>query len=163
MRLWCANQIRMAFGSSPAVWRTRHTSGIGDRIDIARKALGMSERYFTDLKEVGDLLISAPMASYQFERSLKELVPDPEDDGTLGAKQRATIADNRREAIRDVWAHSDNLGNIRHTRWGFLQAVAEWDDHYRTGSPDQKAKRALIGDTHSLKDRALTVAMASIQ
>ena len=55
--------------------------------------------------------------------------------------------------------NADDLGNVKNTAWGFVQAVADWDDHHRHAkNEDVRLSRVMFGDSTDYKQRSLRIA-----
>jgi hypothetical protein len=92
-------------------------------------------------------------------RLVERLMPMPENKRTdeVDEGRAKTLILNRREAVMDC-LKVDNLANVKDTAWGFVQAVADWDDHHRMAkSEDIRADRTVFGDA-TYKDRSLALA-----
>jgi hypothetical protein len=144
------------------MWKGRHTQNVTEKARDARDMLGFSNQYFDELQALGDMLIGQKINRISFDKMLDMLVPLPtpkDDESTRGL----TIAMNTREAIHAAW-DVDNLANIKDTRWGFVQAVAEYVDWGKTHRTDDKfIDQNLLGANQSatLKDRSVQVALAA--
>jgi phage/plasmid-like protein (TIGR03299 family) len=159
-RTECQNMLNWQLAHAKNKWQARHTSSVSTRVFEARQTLGMSNRYFDELERIGNELISTQMSDWQFERLLSELVPVPPEREGISTNAR-TYALNRREAIREA-RQVDNLANVKNTRWGFVQAVAEWEDWDKSArSDDIRASRVLLGDPASLKSRSVMLALTA--
>lgn len=108
-------------------FRIKHTSGAPKRLESVLEAIQNSERYYEGVQAFGERLAAKRAKTRDFERFLKQLVPIPPNEG-----RGQTLAIKRQEDIRSVWRGSENLNDIRFTKWGFLQGVVEWNDHNRT-------------------------------
>lgn len=158
MRVVCMNTLRWSLSGTNNIWRTRHTTDVKARIHIARHTLGMSHDYFDRLQSLGDELISRPINRIEFDRMLDMLVPLPPEGDDMGGKMRRTYAETKRDLITAAW-NVDNLANVKHTRWGFVQAVAEYEDWMRPSRTDEiRAKRILLGDQNTLKTKSIQIA-----
>lgn len=125
VRMVCANTVNMALAGASAFYRMRHTRSVHAKLADAREALQVSFEYTDELARLGEWMAETRISDREFDRFLASLVPVDED----ASKATVTRADARREEIREVYAAADNLGNIRGTRWGAFNAVAEWTDH----------------------------------
>lgn len=159
IRVVCMNTLRWSLQRTRNVWRTKHTTDIRSRMAIARQTLGLSESYFDELQRIGDHLITQPMSRTDFARMLDNLVPLPPETEDGGSTKRRN-AEAKRELISQALT-VDNLANVRDTRWGFVQAVAEYEDWMRPAKDDEvRARRTLLGDQNSLKTRSVELALA---
>ena len=161
IRVVCQNTMQWSLKDTRNCWRGKHTPNIKQKTNDARSVLGLSNEYFDALQTLGDTLITKPMSGEDFGRMLDILVPLPvlaEDQNPRGL----TIAENTRADITQAW-NVDNLANVKHTRWGFVQAVAEytdWTKKYR--SDDVFIDKNLLGSnsTRTLKDRSVDLALS---
>lgn len=161
IRVVCANTLRWSINGAKNVWRTRHTTSINGRIGIARETLGMSANYFSELERIGNVLINKPMSQNDFKHLLDNLVPLPPVgmESERGDIMRYQNAEKRREAISSALA-VDNLDNVKATAWGFVQAVADYDDWMRPAKNDEvRTNRILFTDDPTLKNRSLELAL----
>lgn len=162
IRVVCQNTLQWSISGTKNKWTGRHTRNVTEKVRDARTVLGLSNAYFDALQTLGDNLIQQRIDRVSFDRMLNMLVPIPEvkdDESTRGR----TIALNTQEGIRNAW-HVDNLANVKYTKWGFVQAVAEyvdWSKNYR--SDDVFIDKNLIKDTNvsTLKDRSLSICYAA--
>lgn len=164
VRVVCQNTLKWSLERAHNVWRTRHTSDIKSRIAEARATLGMANAYYDVLAETAERLINTPMTPMTFWRLVENLVPLPTtmpyDELDRGGKVALTTAQNKRQMIRDAIT-VDNLANIKDTRWGFVQAVAEYQDWMKPYKNNEvKTSRLLLDSTNGMKQRALELALS---
>lgn len=161
VRVVCMNTLRWSLAGTRNAWRTRHTTDVKARIAIARETLGMATKYFDELQTIGDQLITQHMSKSGFESMLETLVPLPPESDDMGGKMRRTYAETKRDLITAAW-NVDNLANVKYTRWGFVQAVAEYEDWIRSARSDEhRARRVLLGDQYSMKTGSVEIALHS--
>lgn len=163
VRVVCQNTLKWSLDSARNVWRTRHTSDVKARIAEARATLGMANAYYDALADVAERLINTPMTRMTFERLVENLVPLPTavpyEDLDRGGRVALTTAENKRRMIREAIT-VDNLANIKDTRWGFVQAVAEYQDWRKPYKNNEvKTNRLLLDSTSGIKQRALELAL----
>lgn len=159
MRLACYNALTWNMRSAKRSWKARHTRNVMNRAAEARMVLGLASRYFDDLQEIGDRLITTHVSDWMMNRLVERLMPMPDGKRTdeVDDGRAKTLILNRRESVMDC-LKVDNLANVKNTAWGFVQAVADWDDHHRTArSEDLRADRIVFGD-NGYKERSLALA-----
>ena len=159
IRLACWNALTYSMKSAKRSWKARHTKNVTGKFMDARQMLGIASRYFDDLEEIGNTLINTKVSGWQMNKMVSDLLPMPDgkrvDEVEDGRAKTLTL--NRREAIMDC-LKADDLANVKDTAWGFVQAVADWDDHYRSAkNADVRTDRILFG-TAAVKERSLTIA-----
>jgi phage/plasmid-like protein (TIGR03299 family) len=163
-RTVCMNTVKAAKMAAAGVYKVRHIGEAGMRLQEARAALGVSFAYTDALKEMADELVLEKVSDKEFDDFLKSLVevPEPEysttKDGKLYVSNQTTI-NNRQEERSDLRFHymtSDNLGNIRRTKWGVYNAVTEFEQHVKTWKDaDRRAEKLLTGGDLGQKALAL--------
>lgn len=162
MRIACQNALTYSRLSAKRSWKARHTKNVMGKYVEAREMLGIASRYFDDLQTIGDTLIQKRIGSWQMHRMVDALFPMPggKRPDEVDEGRAKTMVLNRREAVLDC-LKADDLGNVKDTAWGFVQAVADWDDHYRTNkNEDIRLSRVLFGDA-KYKDRSMEIALAA--
>jgi phage/plasmid-like protein (TIGR03299 family) len=131
VRVVCTNTLGYAVGGaerSNQIVRVRHSTRSVERLSEARHILGLRSKRLEELAVMGEWLVEAEMPDGEFELFLEQLMPlDPDTEGTPAH----TMIGGRREELTSLYYGSENLGPIRGTRWGALQAVTEYADHRR--------------------------------
>lgn len=157
VRVVCVNTLNMALREAQSSFRLRHVGAMGGKIAAAREALGISFRYANELKALGDRLITQKIVEDQVWDILSKAVwpVDPEWSETRLDNSLATGA-------MELYKTSANLDNIRGTKWGVLQAVAEFADHEAdfkgrgsSSAEDVRANSILWGQAQWRKELAL--------
>ena len=161
VRVVCANTLTMALNTAPRTFKIRHTASVEGKVTEARKALDISFSYVEEMKEVGDQLLQTSFSDDEFNAFLKSLVPDVTNkDGELSKnppKVRAQIA--------ATCSMTDDLTEIRGTKWGALQSVAAYVDHKalykssRTATAEENRFESLTSGSN-LTAKAATLLLA---
>lgn len=157
IRVVCQNTLSWAMQGverSGRFIRLRHTSGVQQRMDEARRALGFSQSYL-DALAVKAEHYAVPV---DVEAFLARLVPmpkpDPKQDARDGGYQRKVMAASElRTVIQSIHDTAPNLQDLRGTGWGALQAVIEYEDHNRPHRGERGAERRM--ERITLGDRKL--------
>jgi phage/plasmid-like protein (TIGR03299 family) len=129
VRMVCANTENMAISGADRIWKGRHTAGLNDRAEEARRFLDLSIGYYDVFEQMANEMIGTSFSDGQFEKFLSDLLP-----ASPTAKPDSTAEKNRlknQEAILTLWRNSANLANIKGTVWGAYNAVTEYADHGR--------------------------------
>jgi phage/plasmid-like protein (TIGR03299 family) len=167
VRVVCANSLRFSLQRTPLVWKARHTRTVQGRIIEARQALGITFRYLAEFEQQVQPLVESTWDEAEFQAFLRTLVPDPEKGKDGEERKRAqSHAESTRADITGLWHGSPNLQaeGVKSTAWAAVNAVAEFNDHYRTyrGSrsltaPEARFRSAMM-DTDGLTQRAFGLA-----
>lgn len=135
VRTVCMNTLNLAISKAVRAWSVRHTPGMMWKLNDAREALGITFSYYAELEKAGNALVRAKMTKKDFASFLERLVPyDPEMAKSIemGDPSRAAKnVDQARHTIETLYRTSDNLDNVRGTKWAAVNAVAEYVDYFR--------------------------------
>lgn len=136
VRVECNNMLRLALarGASSGI-SVKHTSGMRQEIESAKRELLLVEKKLDTFKEQADALSrktwTADESMTFFAKVYEKLIaPIPRKVTTEAEKKRADdAADMVSRWARNV-DHGTNMG-IRGTAWGALNAVTQWSTHDR--------------------------------
>jgi len=159
IRIACQNALTYSMNTASRSWKARHTRNVMANAVNARQMLGIASRYFDDLETLGNALVETRAGNTALNRMVEALLPMPGgkrvDEVEEGRAKTLTL--NRREAIWEC-LNAEDLGNIKETAWGFVQAVADWDDHHRySKNEDLRLSRVMFGDSN-YKQRSIEIA-----
>lgn len=169
IRVVCNNTFTAALSGAKRTFKIRHTKNMSGRINEAKRTLGITHAYMNELQALGTNLVNQKFSDAEFEKFLETLVPTEALQQELDASEKdksiaLTKALNKQEAIREVYKTTDNLQNIRGTKWGALQAVIDFNDHHIPGRGDNKAEnrmsRILMPQTANIGHNALALLLA---
>lgn len=140
--------------NSGYIVRVRHTKNAGERIKEAIHMLGLRNKQLEAIALEGEHMAEKQVTDAEVDRFLASLFPV----GDNTTAPHVTMAEKRRDEVRDVYMTATNLDTIRGTRWGLLQAVAEHADHGRKFTNTETQAKAQLGITRpTLKFDALTI------
>lgn len=129
VRFFCQNTLNTALRRAVSKVRIRHSGPVGDKIEEARKMLGLSEAFFVTFEAAGRAMAERKTRREDETRILQRLFP--EDD-----RHSKDWAEGAREAVRFL-AHEGNgqreQSGVRGTAWGLYNGLAEWVDYHRPG------------------------------
>lgn len=155
-RVVCRNTLRLAIGKASGIYKIKHTRNIRERIAAARAALEISFEYTDTLALVGEELLSTKISDAAFDEFLLSLYQVPEDEGMKRTRRMKEF-----EAVREVYRGSENLNDIRGTAWGALNAVVEYNQHYKAErTPFAKTEKILHGGYNDQRALALLNSMS---
>ena len=133
MRLACNNAVNPMLKSSPRLVKIRHTKNMQGRMHEAKRVLGVYHQYTQTLKKTIDGMLHTAFSDSEFNEFLETLVPTEDKE-----KAALTRAEEKKADISNIWRNTDNLADIRNTRWGAYQAVVEYNDHHIEGRGDNR-------------------------
>jgi phage/plasmid-like protein (TIGR03299 family) len=138
VRVVCANTQAIAL-NSPRLFKIRHTSNFDGALAEAREKLELGRLYSSALVEYAEQMMDAQYSIDSVKRMSEFLFPIDWIEDSEATKVRAQ---NNRSALYTLYKASDNLDNIRGTKWGALQAVIEYSDHHSTSRGKDDRVRA---------------------
>jgi phage/plasmid-like protein (TIGR03299 family) len=158
VRWACVNGL-VALSDKAHTVKVRHSGQMEVRLHEAQRVMASASDYLEDTTRIMDELLATPIGD--FNKLITTLVPTP--TATKDNKRAVDNAHKRQAEIAAVLHHSDNLADVRGTGWGFVNAVAEWNEW--TGSHVKRRKltpmeRLLNDSTHDIVRRAQTLVLA---
>jgi phage/plasmid-like protein (TIGR03299 family) len=129
-RIRCGNTERFAVRDAVTRWGVRHTRNARDRIDEARRTLGLTVKYFDTWAAEEEALAQTDLAIDEFREVASQLWPAPED----GASKR-TVANhtNRLETLTALY--DSNSAQLGRTAYAGERAFTEYLDWRSTIRP----------------------------
>ena len=124
VRVVCQNTLNLALNSAKRTWNGRHTGSIETKMNAARETLGLATKYMNSLADEAEELYKIKVAPKDFTVLSEKMFPITAD--MTQRKEEAQIL--LREQLRHAW-EMDDLGNIKGTGWGFMNAVADMSTH----------------------------------
>jgi|OpeIllAssembly_1097287.scaffolds.fasta_scaffold09488_7 phage/plasmid-like protein (TIGR03299 family) len=167
IRVVCMNTLTMATNAAVYRYERKHTAqwNSEDRIAECREALSLGQQYASWVTQTANELVAEAFNKKSFEKLAVELfVADYADKKVDDWTHQETAKFEQLMAVR---ANSKNLANIKNTKWGALNAVAEYVDYgmdYRSTKNDTDEKRVeslLYGRGVDIKTHALELLRAA--
>jgi phage/plasmid-like protein (TIGR03299 family) len=168
IRVICNNTLTMALreGREASSLAIRHTESIHERVEDARKTIGIAAKRFEHLQHQMNRLSERPIKKDELERYFKVIWPDPPE-----AEDTSRAEAVREQLMENFHLESQRLpgssgSRIAGTAWAAFNAVTMFTDHQRPtrGRTDyQRENNRLasiwLGDSAALKRRAWDEAM----
>lgn len=124
VRVVCQNTLNMALNSAKRTWNLRHTGNIHNKLAEAQHTLGLAQEYMKGLNAEAEELYKIKLAPKDFEMLTRTLFPITEDMGKRKEESQYLLQCQ----LKDAW-EMDDLGNIRGTGWGFMNAISDMTTH----------------------------------
>jgi phage/plasmid-like protein (TIGR03299 family) len=159
IRVVCQNTLNMAIAHSKRSWSTKHQGNMSYKLDEAKQTLGMAHNYIEKFSENVVILGQKKVDKVQFENFLELLLPISDEVGNV----KATNIETLREGIRTRYNYSYDLGNIRGTALGVLNAVSDFATHSEPLRKSPNYKENLFAKTidgNPMIDKAYELIMA---
>ena len=128
IRVVCANTLQAAIrGAGENGISIRHVGDIQNKLEEARRVLGLSLKYYDGWAEEATAFSKRSLTRTLVKEYFKTLVPDPKKGNPARARSQ------RKSLIRLFEVGKGNtLPTVRGSLWGAVNAVAEFVDHERT-------------------------------
>lgn len=122
---WACTNGLIALAKAAHTVKIRHTSTMEARLAEAHKVLAVSTTYVEDTTDLMNDLLSTPVTAKDADRFVRNslvALPDTDNERVIRNTQK------KQDELLATWANSDNLEGVRDTGWGFVNAVAEWNE-----------------------------------
>lgn len=154
-RVVCANTERFALRDARARWGIRHTSGALQRLEEARRTLGLTVKYAGTFAEEETALARTDLAVDEFHKVIADLWPVDDD-----APVRTVNAAERRTETLDAMFRNESERAGR-TAYAAERALTDYLDHFAPRRPGKtmteevaRATAVLEGTDDDTKTRA---------
>lgn len=156
IRVVCKNTLNLSMSQATQQWVVRHTDSMEHKVEEIRRTLDLSFAYDDDFERQMNSLIEQEFKKAEFEKMVRALVPSKKrgDGGEqiqmalIGTLESSTTVD-------DAW---------RYTKYGALQAVAEYVDWIQPirasqtkSEAEQRTTKIWFGKGKEMKDNALRI------
>jgi phage/plasmid-like protein (TIGR03299 family) len=151
IRVVCANTQEANIGGAKSMFKIQHSKNWGNKIALAREALGLFFVYEEAFENAVRALFEQPFTSDEmkgFAADLTDLAKAPKDSVT------ATRRQNEVDALTALFNNSPTIAGtpIAGTRWAAYNAVSEYQDHVAgvRGAGDDQEAQAILRATRTL-------------
>lgn len=159
VRVVCQNTLNLALDTAKRNWNCRHTGNIDNKMSVAAETLGLARDYMKSLSKSAEDLYQVKIAHDDFINLSRQMFPITEQMSQRKADSQALL----REQLQHAW-DMDDLGNIRGTGWGFMNAVADMSTHKpparKSGDNYQENAFMYVLDAPVLLDTAMKLMKA---
>lgn len=124
VRVVCQNTLNMALKNAKRTWNVRHSGNIENKLAEAQHTLGLASQYMQNFALEAEELYNIKIAPKDFSLLADALFPITAD--MTRRKEEAQYL--LQCQLKEAW-DMDDLGNIRGTGWGFMNAVSDMTTH----------------------------------
>lgn len=124
VRVVCQNTLNMALKSAKRTWTMHHVGKIENKLADAAQVLGLASSYMRSFEKEAEELYQIKISPEKFTEFSETLFP-VEDGMTPRKEESQILLQSQLGATWDV----DDLGNIRGTGWGFMNAISDMSTH----------------------------------
>lgn len=124
VRVVCQNTLNMALNGAKRTWNVRHSGNIESKMAEAKHTLGLAEQYMESFAKEAEDLYQIKVAPKDFKELTETLFPITAEMSRRKEESQYLLQCQLKEA----W-DMDDLGNIRGTGWGFMNAISDMATH----------------------------------
>jgi phage/plasmid-like protein (TIGR03299 family) len=162
VRVVCQNTLNYALSGVKQSYKIRHTSTVTGKVQAAREALGLANKYLDEFEKEAQTLIEKQISADTFFDIVKAAYPEPDKD----VKGSLTKWTNKVDTLWDIY-QGDTVAQagIMNTAWGAYNTLTErldWFRNPRGGNAEGVLAAASGFDaaTNAEKNRLLKVVKA---
>jgi len=156
----CDNTMAESLTSSLAIFKLKHTKGAKFNADTVRDALGVLEEIGAEFTQSLEELTNWEVTDTQWERFLDEVCKFDADAKTT---RSATIAQNKRDDLRNLWEDDERVTPWQGTAFGVLQAHNTWSQHVQTVRGASRADRNMLNAITGASTKSDTDALRTLE
>ena len=162
VRVVCQNTLNYALSGVKQSYKIRHTSTVTGKVQAAREALGLANKYLDEFEKEAQTLITKEITADTFFDIIKAAYPEPDKD----VKGSLTKWTNKVDTLWDIYqGETVAQAGIMNTAWGAYNTLTErldWFRNPRGGNAEGVLAAASGFDaaTNAEKNRLLKVVKA---
>jgi len=162
VRVVCQNTLNYALSGVKQSYKVRHTSTVNGKVQAAREALGLANKYLDEFEKEAQTLITKEITTDTFFDIIKAAYPEPDKD----VKGSLTKWTNKVDTLFDIYqGETVAKAGIMNTAWGAYNTLTErldWFRNPRGGNAEGVLAAASGFDaaTNAEKNRLLKVVKA---
>lgn len=160
IRVVCQNTLNLALQKASRTWNVRHTGNIEGKMKEAQHTLGLASKYMEALAEEAELLYDIKIAPKDFKELTSALFPITDEMSRRKEEAQYLLQCQLKEA----W-EMDDLGNIKGTGWGFMNAISDMATHRPPARKTENYREnnfMYVIDAPALLDQALKLLKARV-
>jgi len=138
VRAVCQNTVTLGLQNAQRVFKARHTRNSVDfLIEDAREVLNISVDWAKGFKEMAETMLAIDFTTKvnPLDKVLNSVFPLKSDSTDLQRRNH----DEMVGLIRGLYVNEKNSGGYGNNGWSAYNAVVEYLDHYRPGTPEERA------------------------
>jgi phage/plasmid-like protein (TIGR03299 family) len=135
IRAVCKNTVIMGERTATRVFKTKHTSGMDNRIQLASTVLGLSTQWAKDFLATANEMFAINMTPGRFDRIVDAVMPAADAD----TDRKRSNRDDNVTVLKAIYANPKNAARVGDNGWAAWNAIVEYYDHHRDGTPEERA------------------------
>lgn len=124
VRVVCNNTLNLALSTAKRAWSTRHVGDIMQKLEQAKKSLGLANNYIEELSKTADIMANTKISEEEVNNIVGSLFPINEEDSD---RKKNNMKQMRDGFISCYFA--PDIAKFMNTKWGVINAAADFADH----------------------------------
>lgn len=124
VRVVCQNTLNFALNTAKRSWNVRHSGSIEGKLAEAKHTLGLAQEYMDKFALEAEELYKIKIAPKDFKELSETLFPITAEMSKRKEESQYLLQCQ----LKDAW-DMDDLGNIKGTAWGFMNAISDMATH----------------------------------
>ncbi|WP_418501776.1 DUF932 domain-containing protein [Flagellimonas sp.] len=158
IRVVCRNTLNAALRNMTQVVRIRHTANAGQRLQDARKVMGLADTFFGQLDDIFNHWAKTPITDKHVRKLIEmALCPNKQTWEALKNEDRDSLSANFKNTCNDAFAYAmacdtQQMETTKGTVFGAYNAITGYYQNVRSyTSENDKIKSTLLGGTAQLR------------
>lgn len=145
IRAVCRNTCDFAIDNATRSLTARHTTNVDQKLEKeeAQRVLGFSTEWADEYRRSAERMLSVPFTPVRFDALLNSIFSTPH---SATERQEANMQ-RAQTAVRDIFENDRNAGTFGKSGWTMFNAVVEYLDHGRSGTPENRALASMTPGT----------------
>lgn len=155
IRVVCQNTLIASYKDQKEGISIRHIGNIKDKVEEARRLLGLALDFYKDFEIVTQKFINTNMTEQGFERYAFKVLDIKENE------EKSTNLENTIGRLSSLFRNGkgNNVDGIRNTLWAGYNAITEYADHYKTTRGNNRINSILFDSGANMKRKAYEEAL----
>ena len=145
-RFFCTNQLRaiIAAARNALLIRIRHTASAHMRLEEARATIAALLKEQQTFVRTAEELLAQTFTRAEFEALALSLFPKPDEADPTTTRREMTNWEQRFHAIMHEAYGAADLNDIRYTKWGAINAIADYEQHLVRVRGDERTQNETL-------------------
>jgi phage/plasmid-like protein (TIGR03299 family) len=161
IRVVCQNTLTLSLMHAKEGISIRHTGNIKDKIDEARRTLGIAINFYQQFEQIAKQFVDIKLDAQKVDTYYNNLLGIKED-----GQEISTRLLNQKGELLSLFENGkgNQIPEVRHSLWTAYNAATEYADHYKTiknldKDPSNKLRNIWFGTGADFKNKAYEQAL----
>lgn len=154
IRAVCNNTVIMGLREAERVFTARHTRNVDTALEDAAEVLRISTEWAKQFQVTAEKMLSIPVpaSGMSIDKVLNKVFP-------VKSGETERQRNNREEVnalVRGIYGNERNAKNYGYNGWSMYNAVVEYLDHWRKGTPQERAMASMDDNSWVTRTKLVT-------